>query len=189
MAHFTVIYDACVFYPAPLRDFLMHLALTEMFRARWTETIHEEWIVSVLANRPDLTRAQLERTRDFMNKAIPDCLVTGYRELIPGLTLPDPNDRHVLAAAIRAGAGAIVTFNLKDFPPKALQSYGVEAQHPDEFVMDLLDLDHRKVCAAARNQRRNLKKPAQTIAQYLKNLESQQLTQTRSRLQSYVDLL
>ena len=72
---------------------------------------------------------------------------------------------------------------------KALQSYGVEAQHPDEFVMDLLDLDHRKVCAAARNQRRNLKKPAQTIAQYLKNLESQQLTQTRSRLQSYVDLL
>jgi PIN domain len=189
MANFTVIYDACVFYPAPLRDFLMHLALTELFRARWTETIHEEWIVSVLANRPDLTRAQLERTRDFMNKAIPDCLVTGYRELIPGLTLPDPNDRHVLAAAIRAGAGAIVTFNLKDFPPEALQSYGVEAQHPDEFVMDLLDLDHRKVCAAARNQRHNLKKPAQTLGEYLANLERQQLTQTRSRLQSYVDLL
>jgi len=119
----------------------------------------------------------------------PDCLVTGYRELIPALTLPDPNDRHVLAAAIRAGAGAIVTFNLKDFPPEALQSYGVEAQHPDEFVMDLLDLDHRKVCAAARNQRRNLKKPAQTLGEYLANLERQQLTQTRSRLQSYVDLL
>ena len=91
-------------------------------------------------------------------------------------------------AAIRAGAGAIVTFNLKDFPPEALQSYGVEAQHPDEFVMDLLDLDHRKVCAAARNQRRNLKKPAQTLGEYLANLERQQLTQTRSRLQLYVDL-
>src|SRR5215831_7341133 len=189
MATFTVVYDACVFYPAPLRDFLMHLALTELFRARWTETIHDEWMASVLANRPDIPRAQLERTRDLMNQAIPDCLVTGYRELIPGLTLPDPNDRHVLAAAIRAGAGAIVTFNLKDFPPEALQSYGIEAQHPDAFVLDLLDRDHRKVCEAARRQRRSLKNPPQTIREYLLNLENQQLTQTRSRLQRYVDLL
>ena len=106
-------------------------------------------MASVLADRPDLTRVQLERARDLMNVAVPDGLVEGYHSLIAGLTLPDPRDRHVLAAAIRAGAGAIVTFNLKDFPPEMLQSYGIEAQHPDAFVLDLLDRDHRKVCEAA----------------------------------------
>src|SRR5262245_18328056 len=116
MATFTVIYDACALYPAPSRDFLLRLAMTEAFRARWTETIHEERMASVLTNRPDLTRAQLERTRDMMNAAVPDCLVEGSNSLIEGLTLPDPRDRPVLAAAIRAGAGAIVTFHLRDFP-------------------------------------------------------------------------
>jgi len=189
MASFTVVYDACVFYPAPLRDFLMRLAMTELFRARWTETIHDEWMASLLANRSDLNRAQLEHTRDLMNKAVPDCLVTGYSDLIPGLTLPDPDDRHVLAAAIRAGAGVIVTFNLKDFPPAALEIYGIEAQHPDEFVTDLLDLDPGKVCAAARAQRLGLKNPPKKIAEYLEGLERQQLPETRARLQRYVQLL
>ena len=122
MATFTVMYDACVLYPAPLRDFLPRLALTELFRARWTETIHAEWMASVLADRPDLTRAQLERTRALMNAAVPDCLVEGYHSLIAGLTLPDPRDRHVLAAAIRAGAGAIVTFN-QEIPRSLLRGY------------------------------------------------------------------
>jgi hypothetical protein len=87
MATFTAVYDACVLYPAPLRDFLMHLAMTELFRARWTEAIHDEWIAAVLADRPDVTRAQLERTRDLMNKAVPNCLVAGHSSLIAGLTL------------------------------------------------------------------------------------------------------
>ena len=98
----------------------MHLALTDLFRAKWTDDIHEEWMRSVLKNRPDLRREQLERTRDLMNAHVRDCLVTGYEDLIDSLALPDPDDRHVLAAAIRAGAEVIVTFNLKDFPPNAL---------------------------------------------------------------------
>lgn len=61
-------YNACVLYPAPLRDLLMRLALTDRFRARWTEDIHEEWIRNVLVNRPDLTREQLDRTRTLMKK-------------------------------------------------------------------------------------------------------------------------
>lgn len=56
ISHFTVVYDACVLYPAPLRDFLMRLALTDLFRARWTDRIHEEWIQTLLASRPDLKR-------------------------------------------------------------------------------------------------------------------------------------
>lgn len=121
MAKFTAIFDACVLYPAPLRDLLMSLALTGLFRAKWTAAIHEEWIGNLLRNRDDLTRPQLERTRDLMDRAVPDALVAGYEELIDPLTLPDPDDRHVLAAAIRGRADVIVTSNLKDFPETALK--------------------------------------------------------------------
>ena len=90
---FTVIYDACVLYPAPLRDLLMRLALTDLYRARWSDQIHEEWITAVLRNRSDLSRAQLERTRSLMNAHVLDALVDGYQSLIPALELPDPDDR------------------------------------------------------------------------------------------------
>ena len=67
--------DACVLYPAPLRDFLMHLALLDLFRARWTEEIHTEWIRNVLRQRPDLKQEQLQRTRELMNLHVRDALV------------------------------------------------------------------------------------------------------------------
>ena len=95
---FTVVYDACVLYPAPLRDFLLHLAATDLFRARWSEWIHIEWMRNLLARRPDLSRERLQRTRQLMDQSVPDCLVTGYEGLIDSLNLPDSNDRHVLAA-------------------------------------------------------------------------------------------
>ena len=90
--------------------------LTDLFQAKWTDAIHQEWMKNVLANRPDLTLNQLERTRDLMNMHVRDCLVTGHETLIPTLSLPDPNDHHVLAAAIFTSASIIVTYNLKDFP-------------------------------------------------------------------------
>lgn len=104
MALLTVLYDASVLYPAPLRDLLMRLALTDVFRARWTADIHEEWMRNVLQSRPDLTREQLERTRALMDANVRDGVVKGYQSMIPRLQLPDPDDRHVLAAAIRAKA-------------------------------------------------------------------------------------
>ncbi|WP_164104374.1 PIN domain-containing protein [Candidatus Laterigemmans baculatus] len=137
MPTFTALYDACVLYPAPLRDLLMRLALTELFRARWTNQIHDEWIRNVLADRPDLTAEQLERTRELMNAHVRDCLVIDYEDMIEGLDLPDRDDRHVLAAAIRTRASVIVTFNLSDFPPAYLAKHGLEAQHPDEFITHL----------------------------------------------------
>ena len=116
----------------------MWLALTDLFKARWTDEIHDEWMRNVLENRPDLTLSQLIRTKNLMNANVRGCLVTGYESLIPTLELPDPGDRHVLAAAIRVGADFIVTFNLKDFPEEALAPYGVEAIHPDEFSLYLI---------------------------------------------------
>jgi hypothetical protein len=115
VAAFIVFYDANVLYPAELCNLLMHLALIGVFRAKWSADEHEEWIRNLVMDRSDPTRAKLERTRQLMDKAAPDALVRGYEHLIPGLALPDPNDRHVLAAAIRAGASVIVTCNLADF--------------------------------------------------------------------------
>jgi hypothetical protein len=137
VAAFTVFYDANVLYPATLRNFLMHLALTGVFRAKWSTDVHEEWMRNLLKNRPDLTREKLERTRQLMDKA---ALVRGYEHLISGLVLPDEDDRHVLAAAIRSGASLIVTCNLDDFPAEALSPFDIESQHPDEFILHLLDL-------------------------------------------------
>jgi len=94
----VVIYDACVLHPAPLRDFLLRIALTRVVRARWTEEILDECFESVLRQRPDLNAKSLRRTRDLMTAAVPDCMVTGYEGLTAGLRLPDPDDRHVLAA-------------------------------------------------------------------------------------------
>ena len=169
MIGLTALYDACVLYPAPLRDLLMHLSLTDLFRAKWTDDIHEEWMRSVLEMRPDLRREQLERTRDLMNAHVRDCLVTGYEDLIPALALPDPDDRHVLAAAIRAGADVIVTFNLKDFPADTLAKYGIEGQHPDDFVVHLLAIDPAAVCAAVKRHRLSLKRPPKSVAEYLES--------------------
>ncbi|MGD9922415.1 MAG: PIN domain-containing protein [Pseudorhodoplanes sp.] len=189
MSNFTALYDACVLYPAPLRDLLMHLALTDLFRAKWTDAIHEEWISAVLDERSDLKREQLERTRDLMNAHVRDCLVSGYESLIPALTLPDPDDRHVLAAAIKSGADMIVTFNLKDFPEDALSQYGIEAAHPDDFITYQLDLAAHVVCAAAKRHRESLKRPPKSVADYLEALERQGLTQTVSVLNRYAELL
>lgn len=189
MSSFVAIYDACVLYPAPLRDLLMRVALTGLFRARWTSRIHDEWINAVLQNRKDLLPAQLHRTRELMNSAVPDCLVTEYEALELELELPDRNDRHVLAAAIRSHAGVIVTYNLKDFPADVLGRFGIEAQHPDEFIGHLMDLDRAAVCASVRRQRAGLKNPTVTPEQLLERYLSMGLAGTVAALESMIDLI
>lgn len=186
MVGFTAFYDANVLYPAELRNFLMHLAVAGLFRAKWSADVHEEWMSSVLARRPDLTRTKLERTRALMDLHAVDALVTGYEDLIPGLQLPDPDDRHVLAAAIRGRADVIVTLNLRDFPARVLGSFGIEAQHPDEFTLRLLDLAPLSVVAAAESHRQSLKHPPRTTGEHLLALERQGLTRSASALRRLV---
>ena len=176
-------------YPAPLRDLLIELAMTGLFRAKWTDDIHEEWIRSVLKHRADLTRAKLERTRDLMNSAVLDCLVRDYGSLIPAVQLPDPDDRHVLAAAIKARADAIITFNAKDFPEAETSKYDIEIQHPDEFILHQFGLDNAKVVIAARNCRERLKKPRRSADEYLETLEAQSLPLTVAELRPYAAVI
>ena len=175
-------FDACVLHPADLRDFLMWLARTRLFRAKWTATIHQEWIRSIVRRCPEVERDELQtkllRTASLMNSAIPDSLVTGYESLIGGISLPDPDDRHVVAAAVFSRAEVIVTFNLKDFPATSLQPLNVQAQHPDDFVLSLIDIDQNAVCEAARKQRANLKNPPKSVDQLLDGLEKTGLVKT-----------
>jgi len=136
---FSVIYDACVLYPAPLRDCLLRLALTDLFKAHWTDHIHAEWIGALLRDGR-YEEQKLNMVRDLMDAHVRDAKVTGYEPLINSLQLPDPEDRHVLAAAICCNADAIITFNLKDFPEAALVPFGIDVIHPDDFVYYQLDM-------------------------------------------------
>src|SRR4051794_5843672 len=165
----------------------MQLALTDLIQARWTDEIHDEWIRSVLSDRPDIKPESLARCRELMDRHVPDCLVVGYETLIPTLTLPDPDDRHVLAAAIHAQAELIVTFNLGDFPRSVLANFGIEPIDPDEFITRLCDEREASVLAAARLHRTSLKKPPKTVAEYLATLGKCRLTGTVSRLRAHED--
>lgn len=163
----------------------MWLALTDLYRARWSNDIHEEWIRNVLKNRPDLKREQLVRTRDMMNANVRDCLITGHEPYIETITLPDPSDRHVVAAAIKSGASLIVTFNLKDFPASALAPLDIEAQHPDDFIAHQIDLHIAKVIEAVANHRRSLRNPPKTTDEYLDTLLNQGLVETVKELRKF----
>ncbi|MGE3541544.1 MAG: PIN domain-containing protein [Candidatus Tectimicrobiota bacterium] len=189
MAGQTALVDASVLYAAPVRDLVLELAVSDLFRARWTERINDEWMSHLLANRPDLTAAQLSRTRTLMHAHIRDCLVEGYEPLIHTLTLPDPQDRHVLAAAITAHADVILTYNLTDFPTNTLAHYGMEAQHPDRFLCALLAVKTPEVCAAACRVRARLRNPPLDVAAYLAVLERCGLLATASSLYALSSLL
>ena len=168
---------------------LVRLALTRRFRARWTQEIHQEWIDALLRDRTDLSREQLEQTANMMNLAVPGSLVTGYEPLIEGLVLPDKDDRHVLAAAIRCGAAAIITTNTKDFPQSALQPFEKFARHPDDFIMDLADLEPQILEIIAKEQRSDLKSPPVSAAQFVSTLEKQGLAQVAAFLAERIDLI
>jgi hypothetical protein len=164
----------------------MHLALTGLFRAHWSAEVHDEWIRNLLKNRPDLTAEKLARTRRLMDEAMPQALVTEYEHLIESVVLPDPDDRHVVAAAIRSGVGVIVTHNLPDFPDSVLSRFALEAQLPDDFVLALLDISADLVLEAARNHRASLRNPPKTTEEYLSELGAQGLTKTMAALRQRV---
>jgi predicted nucleic acid-binding protein len=182
----VAVLDACVLHPAPLRDLLLRLAMTEIYRARWSEAIHDEWMRSILQRRPDLTLGRLERTRRLMDASVPDSLVTladrhqPQRSMSRGL--PDPDDEHVLAAAVHGGAEVIVTYNLDDFPAAVLQPHGVTAEHPDTFLCGLLQLSPLAFIDTVRKQQGALRNPLRTMDELLVTLDDLGLAQTVAEL-------
>jgi len=180
----TALLDANVLYPAPLRDCLLHLASLGIYEPIWTAAIQDEWIRNLVKARPDISRAALEATQRAMDKAFPGSNVAGYESLIDNLSLPDRDDRHVLAAAIKGGAQIIVTANLKDFPSKALIPYHTRAEHPDEFISGCIDREKQKAFKALENQVRSLKNPPLSREKVLENLENTGLVKSVAKLKS-----
>ena len=162
--------DANVLYPAPLRDFLLQLAYDDFFEPKWSEEIQNEWTRNLLANRSDLTAAQLARTRDAMERAFPAACVVGYEPRIPTLA-NHPKDRHVLAAAIEGNARFLVTLNQKDFPVSALVPWKIDAILPDDFALALCQKTPSDVVSMVRRHRARLTKPQKSPTEYLDSLE------------------
>jgi predicted nucleic acid-binding protein len=183
---FTVVFDADVLYPAAQRDLLIRLANRGLFSGRWTDRILDEMERAIIRRQPDLA-SRLTRTRRLMCEAVADCLVEGYEQLIDALELPDPDDRHVLAAAIRCGAQVIVTNNQRDFPADALDPYGIEAQSADEFVTYLVDLNAVVVATALQQQADALANPPMTLEDVLDALHRNGLTRSVAALRVHLD--
>lgn len=181
---FTVVYDANVLYGNTLRDLLIRIAMTGRVRARWTNRILDEMCHNLAANRPDIPVEKFDRLRFLINSAVRDCLIEGYEPLIEGLKLPDPDDRHVLAAAITAGAQVIVTANLKDFPAETLAVWGMEAKSPDDFIVDQIDLDDRVVWACVQQIADSRLNPPETVDDVLDALEAAGLVESVAALRA-----
>lgn len=189
MSHFVAFFDANVLYPGPVKNFLMAIFKHNLFRPKWSDQVHAEWMAAVLRNRPNLNQQQVEKMRDYMNDTVEDCLVNNFDFMVDSLDLPDPKDRHVLAAAIHCKAQTIVTFNLKDFPPDKFNVYDIEAQHPDDFIMYQIDLSLPAVLEATKRFRDSLKNPPMDVNEFLDYLERQGLAQTVSVLRKYSAIL
>src|ERR1051326_7404752 len=114
----VAIFDACILYPFHLRNIVVQAAVDRLVEARWTDAIHDEWIRNLAASAPSIPIERLQVTRRLMDEALPTAMVRGYEDRIPAVNLPDPNDRHVVAAAVAARASVILTWNVRHFPSK-----------------------------------------------------------------------
>jgi hypothetical protein len=162
---FRVVLDACVIYPMPLCDALLRFAAAGLYQPYWSNEILAEATRNLLADGR-VSPEGAARRDGAVRSRFPESMVTGYESLTAAM----PNqakDRHVVAAAVKAGAELIVTFNLRDFTPLP---DGIEASHPDDFLCDLLDLDHRAVIDVLRQQAAVLRKPPQTVVELLAKL-------------------
>jgi predicted nucleic acid-binding protein len=179
---FIVVYDANVLYPNTLRDLLIRISQAGLVQAKWTNEILDEMLRALARNRPDIPPDKLDRLRQLMNGAVRDCVISGYEPLVEGLKLPDPADRHVLAAAIKAGAQVIVTANLKHFPAAILRQWEVEAKSPDDFVLDQVGIDARTVAACIQQIADSRTRPPQGTEDVLSQLERDGLVESIAAL-------
>ena len=189
-ARYTALLDACVLYPMAMADALMSLATAGLFAAKWTTRIEAEWIRSLEENRPDL-QGRLDYRREQMREAVPDWEVDEQAWTIcaRGLELPDPDDVHVLAAALAGHADCIVTANLKDFPAEVVAQLGIEVIHPDQFIVVQWDLDQLVAVAAFKRMRARWKQPQASAEDFAAAMERGGLPATAQRLREAAELI
>ena len=180
---FIVIYDANVLYGNTLRDLHIRIARAGLVQAKWTDEILEEMLEARKRKHPETPPEKLTRLKELINDAVADCLVTGYEPLIDQLKLSDMDDRHVLAAAIKAGAQVIVTAD-RGFASAELEPWNVEAKSPDDFVLDQIGIDAKIVYACVSEIANSRSRPPQTVEEVLTELERSGLVQSVATLRT-----
>jgi len=179
---FTCVLDTNVIYPIEIRDLLFWFAHYDLFTPKWSNHIFDEW--EDVMDRKGVNDNEIKKRTSIANLAFPDALVINYEPLINGLTLPDKKDRHVLAAAIKTNANVIVTNNLKDFPNDYLASFGLVAKSVDDFIADIIDLNHDKAIEAFKKLVLNRRNPDLDEFEVLDNLRKNGLTDSANYLHS-----
>lgn len=177
--------DACVLYPFHLRNILVQAATDDLIAARWTDEIHDEWVRNVARAR-DVPLAKLQHLRQFMDETLPEAMVAGYERHVAAVNLPDPDDRHVVAAGIAAGATLILTWNLRHFPAKEMQKFGLRRETPDTFLSDIYDQVPDLMIASLAKARRNLTRTKVSEADFIDILNRQRLVQLAVRGQGHL---
>jgi hypothetical protein len=185
----VAVYDACVLYPFHLRNLLVQCAVDRLVEARWTDQIHDEWIRNLSTGNPELPVRLLFAARDLMKAALPSATVTGYEAVIPSITLPDLDDRHVVAAAVTARASIVVTWNVRDFPAAELQKHGLVRQTPDVFLTNLFGQMPDATIQAAKGARRNLRRSKVPAKEFVDVLRRQRLVRFTSAIGPYLSRL
>jgi len=183
-SRFIVVIDACVLYSAPIRDILLSFTAERLFKVKWSDKIQEEWLQNLLKNRSDLKEANLLKTIKAMNTAFSDANVENFEALIPGINIPDKDDRHVVACTVKCKADLIVTHNLKDFPRKELSKYDIEIQEPDKLISNLIDISAETSCKAFNKMVKRLKSPKKTTDEVLKTIKECGLKKSAKKLRN-----
>jgi predicted nucleic acid-binding protein len=188
---FTILLDANAIYGALSANILLSLAEAGLFRPRWSAQILEEFERNLAKNLKErgTDPEAAKRKRTSMEQAFPEACVEGFEPLIDGIVLPDPDDRHVVAAAVQTKAAVIVTENLKDFPADVLENLEIEVLTVDEFVADLLDLSGPEGIAALKKMRERFQNPAINAEALVNLIEQRGLAQTADMMRRYVGLL
>ena len=180
--------DANVLFPFRKRDILLRFHHAGLFRARWTERILDEWTLNLLEQKPHLepsVRSQRHAMREHFSEAV----VTCFEPLIATLELPDADDRHVLAAAIRCGAQHIVTDNLADFPAEVLGRFDIEAVDADGFLSRTFDLYPSEALGVLRILREAYSNPSFTPSAFIRDLAAKGLPGLAAQVQKHRDEL
>lgn len=172
MTRFSALLDACVLVPVSLADALLRLAEAGLYRPVWSAAILTEMNAALETIHPDMKKSGAAKRRsDQMNAAFEDALISEWEGLVDSIKLPDPDDRHVVAAALRGRADIILTSNLKDFPSDRLKRLGLSVQSPDEFLLNQLDLDPSSVIHALNAQAKATRSPRLEVGDVLDRLE------------------
>jgi predicted nucleic acid-binding protein len=189
IGRYHALLDANVLHPAFLRAAMLWFADERLFRPAWSNDILKEWRRSVQRRHTDMTDERLDAMQAVMLEQFPDASIDGYEILVDALDLPDPSDRHVLAAAITGKCQGIITANTKHFPAPTVAPFTLEVVHPDDFIVNIIDLDPVRALTACRRHRAAMAKSAPTPEQYLERFEISGLVQAHARLSDNKELL